>query len=399
MAARGRAFSRRRSGEAGFAALGVLAGLPVVMVGAVLALTVVVAVFSPGAGPGCDALDGAGEPVGPTIGSLGGVAGSGLTSAELARVRSGSLAGSTVTTGAFRSTAYGPPWGGIQGLGVSTAGGLLFEGGSRNLYVIATDPRVIALGQWVYLWPNPFEWRGPFLAADTGGRIKGRTIDFYDWRGRAYQNRWNQRTVVSAEPPASDGLLTDRPNPMLDGAGRDGVVGERCRAPALSTDTGERIGEIARGFLGQDARRQTFVGFDPSSTQVSWCAWFSTNVWRLAGVPIEVSAFSGYQYTWGERNRTLFKDVGSPPRGPTPPVGSALMYGSGPQSTRTSQHVNLVDIVNPDGTFMITGGNQDSSRVTRQGPCRLSRTEPARLTGPGCDPRPIYAIAAPGPAT
>ena len=75
------------------------------------------------------------------------------------------------------------------------------------------------------------------------------------------------------------------------------------------------------------------------------------------------------------------------------------MYGSGPQSTSTSQHVNLVDAVNPDGTFMLTGGNQDSSRVTREGPCRLSRTDPARLTGPGCDPRPIYAIAAPGPAT
>ena len=75
------------------------------------------------------------------------------------------------------------------------------------------------------------------------------------------------------------------------------------------------------------------------------------------------------------------------------------MYGSGPQDTNTSQHLNLVDTVNPDGTFMITGGNQDSSRVTRQGPCRLARTNPARLSGPGCDRRPIYAIAAPGPAT
>jgi hypothetical protein len=116
-------------------------------------------------------------------------------------------------------------------------------------------------------------------------------------------------------------------------------------------------------------------------------------------VPIEVSAFSGYQYTWAQRHRTLFKGLGSPARGSTPPVGSALMYGSGPQSTSSSQHVNLVDAVNPDGTFMLTGGNQDSSRVTREGPCRLSRADPARLAGPGCDPRPIYAIAAPGPAT
>ena len=34
-------------------------------------------------------------------------------------------------------------------------------------------------------------------------------------------------------------------------------------------------------------------------------------------------------------------------------------------------------------------------RVTRYGPCRLRRADPARLTGPGCDRRPIYGIAMP----
>ena len=58
---------------------GVLAVTLVVVVGAVLALAVVVAVFAPGTSRGCEVLDGAGEPVGPTTGSLGGVAGSGIT--------------------------------------------------------------------------------------------------------------------------------------------------------------------------------------------------------------------------------------------------------------------------------------------------------------------------------
>jgi hypothetical protein len=491
---------------------------------------------------------------------------------------------------------------------------------------------VISLGQWVYAWPNPFGWRGPFLAADTGGRIKGRAIDFYDWRGRAYQNRWSQQTEVSDvpgmpyAPVADEGMLSPGRSQHVDSTAAQAVarqltgqpvgfalvddtgqilgsvspnvtnssasitkamiliavtqdardraltVGERdlaeamirrsdnraanalfarvgpasvravarrarmtnftlaqakqtpagyilgnsrvsaidqarlfaridqlaarrhrawamqllesiegdghfgvldagidaairskggwrperdggwtvnqgaqvtlggktygfavvlgkqqtfrsggdaiasvaraafagsgadvpddgCGSQPLSSDSGERIGQIARNFLGKDGRRQTFAGFRPTSTQLSWCAWFSTNVWRLAGVPIEVSNFSGYHYAWAERNGTLFKSLGSPPHGPTPPVGSALMYGSGPQNTSTSQHVNLVDSVNPDGTFMITGGNQDSSRVTRQGPCHLIHANPARLTGPGCDARPIYAIAAPGPAT
>jgi 3D (Asp-Asp-Asp) domain-containing protein len=637
--ARGAATDRHQSpnpassGEAGFAAFGVLAVM-LVVVGAVLALAVVVAIFAPGASQGCEMLDGAGEPIGPNVASLGGVGGSGVTRAELETVRSSPLAGSALTTGAFRSTAYGPPWGGLQGLGVATAGGLLIAGGAPKRYIVATDPSVIALGQWVYVWPNPFGWRGPFLAADTGGRIRGRVIDFYDWRGRAYQNRWNQQTKVSDQPLAPDAPLTDDGDPgsgrsasvsasaaqdvarqvtgqpvgfalvddtgrvlgsvspnatnwsasitkamvlialtqdargramteaerdlavamirrsdnraanevfarvgaasvnavarragmtnfrlvqrkqttdgyvlgysrvsavdqarlfvrieeltaarhrafamaqleSIEGAGRFGIldaginavlrskggwrpesdggwtvnqaaqvtIGDRTygfavvlgrqhtfqagaaaiasvaraafsggdagvtggscdgAAPLVSSETGTRIGEIARHFLGEDGRRQAFSGFRPPSTRLAWCAWFSTNVWRLAGVPIGLSHFSGYHYTWGERNKTLFKTLDSPPRGPTPPAGSALMYGSGPRNTSTSQHVNLVDAVNPDGTFMITGGNQDSSRVTRQGPCRLIRASPARLSGPGCDRRPIYAIASPVPAT
>lgn len=618
--------------EQGFAVVALLLGTAGAVVGVVIALAVVLAVVAPGGDDGCEALDDGGEPRAPTVGSLGGVGGSGITRAELRTVRASGQSGSTLSTGDFRSTAYGPPWGGIQGPGVATAGGIRVDGGAPRKYMIATDPRVIALGQWVYAWPNPFGWRGAFLAADTGARIKGRVIDFYDWRGRAFQNRWNQQTIVSERParpqdaeldggiavagadrgvdgaaaqrlarqltgqPVGFALVDDRgrvlgassPNATnrsasiakamilialtdrareraltarerelaaamirrsddaaanalfarvgaravtavarraamtrfvlvrgaraeggfvlgssrvsavdqarlfaridrlaaarhrafamrelenVEGAGRFGVlaaglsaqlrskggwrpeqdggwtvnqaaqvtIGERtygfavvlgaqptfergaaqiaavakaafssadatlpgdcAGALALSGDTGERIGQIARRQLGKNARRQPFAAFTPQTTQLAWCAWFSTNVWRMAGVPIGVDWFSGHHYAWAEENQTLFKGLGAPPRGATPPLGSALMYGSGPRDAGSSQHVNLVDTVNPDGTFMITGGNQDTSRVTRQGPCRMTRSDPARLRGAGCDPRPIYAIAAPTPLT
>jgi len=93
----------------------------------------------------------------------------------------------------------------------------------------------------------------------------------------------------------------------------------------------------------------------------------------------------------------LFKAIGQPPKGATPPAGSALMYGTEARPGGDSRHVGLVGRVLPDGTFMVTGGNQDSSRVTRYGPCRLRRADPAGLVGPGCDPRPIYGIATPTP--
>src|SRR4051812_27115496 len=58
-------------------------------------------------------------------GSLGGVAGTGLTRAQVRAVRTASpFAGARLTPGPYESTAYGPPWGGIQGAGLSTSGGL-----------------------------------------------------------------------------------------------------------------------------------------------------------------------------------------------------------------------------------------------------------------------------------
>jgi 3D (Asp-Asp-Asp) domain-containing protein len=95
--------------------------------------------------------------------------------------------------GRFTATSYGPPWGGIQGTGVTATGVNLR--GAPHRYGIAVDPRVIPLGSRVKVHPNPFGYDGYFTAFDTGGAIKGHHIDFYDWRGRAAQNGWGARTV------------------------------------------------------------------------------------------------------------------------------------------------------------------------------------------------------------
>jgi 3D (Asp-Asp-Asp) domain-containing protein len=95
--------------------------------------------------------------------------------------------------GHFSATSYGPPWGGIQGGGV-TATGVNLKG-SPHTYGVAVDPRVIPLGSQLKITPNPFSYSGTFTAFDTGGEIKGNRIDFYDWRGRQAQNGWGRRTV------------------------------------------------------------------------------------------------------------------------------------------------------------------------------------------------------------
>jgi 3D (Asp-Asp-Asp) domain-containing protein len=125
---------------------------------------------------------------------LVGATGTGVPCAQGANPLSGG------PSGTWLATSYGPPWGGIEGDGV-TATGVDLRSAPPRLEV-AVDPSVISLGSWVYVQPNPFGTARPFYAADTGGAIRGRHIDIYDWRGRASQNAWGARPVTVT--PASD---------------------------------------------------------------------------------------------------------------------------------------------------------------------------------------------------
>jgi 3D (Asp-Asp-Asp) domain-containing protein len=137
-------------------------------------------------------------------GSLGGVGGTGVTREEYRRLSDHPSAGGRPLAGTYVSTAYGPPWNSLQGFGV-TAGGIDLRP-AKPKYIVAVDPSRVPIGFPVYLWPNPFSWKGPFIAADTGGAILGARIDFYDWRGRATQYAWGTRDTKLATAPAEAGI-------------------------------------------------------------------------------------------------------------------------------------------------------------------------------------------------
>jgi 3D (Asp-Asp-Asp) domain-containing protein len=133
----------------------------------------------------------------------------------------GEAAGAAVGEGSWTATAYGPPWGGIEGSGI-TATGLDLRAGPAA-YVVAVDPRVIPLGSYVYVRPNPFGTDSPFYAADTGGAIVGQHVDIYDWRGRTNQDSWGARraSVTTAPNPRSEGLLAGVvPTPAPEGSAK-----------------------------------------------------------------------------------------------------------------------------------------------------------------------------------
>ena len=121
-------------------------------------------------------------------------------------------AGFPAGNGSWIATAYGPPWGGIQGDGI-TATGLNLTAG-QPAYEIAVDPTVIALQSFAHVTPNPFGTDRAFYAGDTGGAILGRHVDVYDWQGRAAQDAWGQRHVsVTPAPDPGTGSLLDEITP------------------------------------------------------------------------------------------------------------------------------------------------------------------------------------------
>jgi 3D (Asp-Asp-Asp) domain-containing protein len=218
-----------------------------VFVGLILVMPVaMLAVFGrpAGADPVSECAPGATDPTLPANlgapGQLGGIAGTGITAQDLADVRRSRHASSRITPGDYVSTSYGPPWGGIQGEGNATSGGLRIGGGAPRKYFIAVDPDLIGHATWVYLWPNPYNWSGPFLAADTGGAIVDRRIDFYDWRGRSAQLGWGRRVVRASATPLVPGVA-----PSLISAGPAGDTGTAaggCATTPISVSAGSGWG-------------------------------------------------------------------------------------------------------------------------------------------------------------
>lgn len=149
---------------------------------------------------------------GTSAGSLGGVQGTGVTPAELKLIRSHPYAGNKVTPGTYSGTVYGPPWPLLAGTPDTSTG---LELGSPNhgkkKYIVAMDPQLNNYGAFVYVWPNPHNWTGPFIVADTGqGRSDG--IDFWEWRGMDQMEKWGRRNVKVSDspikqPPSSSGSV------------------------------------------------------------------------------------------------------------------------------------------------------------------------------------------------
>lgn len=68
---------------------------------------------------------------------------------------------------------------------------------------IATDPRVIPTGSWVYIeFPDAPQYNGKYKAEDTGGAIKGNKIDLFmgtERNAKPFGRRTGYVTILNSD--------------------------------------------------------------------------------------------------------------------------------------------------------------------------------------------------------
>jgi 3D (Asp-Asp-Asp) domain-containing protein len=253
---------------------GTLKALIAIAVTVMLAPALIVAVLLGGAQQNADCAPAGALPgtwTGP--GSLDGVAGTGVTQAELAAARRiPGLGGSRLTAGVYSPTAYFPnphaPATNCAATCLSTASGIRVNNAIRRAYLIASNPRLNQYGALAYVWPNPYGWTGPFVVADTGSAFhRSGRLDFYIFIGvgeswqqalaRAYQWGPANQVKLSAAPirPAGPSIATSRLGLGPGDLGPGGAAPPLPPAAAAVSSTRSAVGgcgaPVAPGSLGE----------------------------------------------------------------------------------------------------------------------------------------------------
>jgi CHAP domain len=120
------------------------------------------------------------------------------------------------------------------------------------------------------------------------------------------------------------------------------------------TPRASSIVSIAASQLGPSSRGGGYC--NPYGPCEEWCALFATWVWERAGVAIPRYAFVGDVYYWAHRHTAVLR-ADARPR-----PGDLVLYGTGPQSVRTSPHIGVVAQVWPDGAIDTVEGDAGPGR-------------------------------------
>ncbi|MFT4295879.1 MAG: SH3 domain-containing protein [Micropruina sp.] len=131
--------------------------------------------------------------------------------------------------------------------------------------------------------------------------------------------------------------------------------------PTRPADVEQLIVKAARAQRGVTERKTDCT---PYGGCMPWDSLYVTWVWNKAGDAVPRFSFSGDLYSWGKKHDRAHDGVDGV--GP----GDLVLYGTGPENTKTSTHVDIVTEVLPDGKLRVIGGNVKNKVTERVVPTK-----------------------------
>ena len=159
--------------------------------------------------------------------------------------------------------------------------------------------------------------------------------------------------AAPAAAPASAAVPAPASAPAPTG-GPASTGGEAPDSPSVQ----DRIVKLAQPEVGTREHGDNCQKYSPQC--VSWCGLFAMSMWEHAGVNVdhEQFAFTGNIYKQGQASGTAYDaqhlDQAKP--------GDVLLYGTGPDSSKTSKHVGLVESRSGNTVTMIEGNSGPGSK-------------------------------------
>jgi hypothetical protein len=121
---------------------------------------------------------------------------------------------------------------------------------------------------------------------------------------------------------------------------------------------GKEITDRATSQLGYQEGPGNANKYGPTG---SWCSNFATWVWQKEGVDIGILPFTGDVYEWGQDRGLAYGKNNLDAVRP----GDVLLFGTGPETIQTSEHIGIVESVHGNQVTLIEGNSSNQvQRVT-----------------------------------
>ena len=197
------------------------------------------------------------------------------------------------------------------------------------------------------------------IAHKTSVTLSCKTIGTTVSNGRRASNVWNKLTWKKKTGYVASVFVDGGDSAALSLCQQETVT--PSTTPSRPPNVEQAIIKTARSQRGVTERKKDCT---PYGGCMPWDSLYATWVWNKAGNAVPKFSFRGDLFNWAKKHNRAHTGV----EGVGP--GDLVLYGTGPQNTKTSTHVDIVIEVLPDGRLRVIGGDVKNKVTERVVPAK-----------------------------